>query len=284
MAAPPRDIPLPVKRQLRQESGFGCCICGSPILEYHHIRPFAEYPEHDPQHMITLCPTHHHEATAGGITEEEQRQSKSNPINIQRGYAEGLLRITDPALAVHVATNDFVGPGFKLVVDDQPLLALDRTDAGRLHLSLDLFDQDDNLIISIVNNEWIAGDPMPWDIEFVVRCLTIRRRHGDVALRLDARATPVILQGDLWRKRQHFSLRPDGLYFNGVLRDIGFIELGLVALGIHVDTTVGHLELKPDARFGKAMIVSLPDRAQRLMKCFEALERLEREASEQRPV
>ena len=215
----------------------------------------------------------------GGITEEEQRQSKANPVNIQRGYAEGLLRITEPAVAVHVATNDFVGPGFKLVVDNQPLLALDRASAGRLHLSLDLCDQDDNLLLGIVNNEWIAGDPLPWDIEFGVRWLTIRRHRGDVALRLDARATPVTLQGDFWRKGQHFSLGPTGLYFNGVLRNIGFIELGLVALGIHVDTAAGHLELKPDARLGKAMIVSWPDRAQRLVKCFEALEQLEREAS-----
>jgi hypothetical protein len=32
-----REIPSEIKRQLRQEAGFGCCICGIPIIEYHHI-------------------------------------------------------------------------------------------------------------------------------------------------------------------------------------------------------------------------------------------------------
>ena len=30
-------IPEIVKRQVRQEAGFGCCKCGNPIFEYHHI-------------------------------------------------------------------------------------------------------------------------------------------------------------------------------------------------------------------------------------------------------
>ena len=97
-----RDIPLPVKRQLRQESGFGCCLCGNPIIEYHHIQPFGRQQTHDPVHMMTLCPLHHHEATVGGLTEEEQRRSKDDPANIRHGYVEGLLRVTEPGVAVHL--------------------------------------------------------------------------------------------------------------------------------------------------------------------------------------
>jgi hypothetical protein len=34
-------IPAAVARQLRQEAGFGRCCCGVPILQYHHIIPWA---------------------------------------------------------------------------------------------------------------------------------------------------------------------------------------------------------------------------------------------------
>lgn len=284
MTDPSRDIPLPVRRRLRQEAGFGCCLCGNPIIEYHHIRPIGRHQVHDPDHMMTLCPLHHHEATVGGLAEEEQRRSKNDPENIRRGYTEGLLRITEPGIAVHAATNDFVGAGFKLVVDNHPLLALDSSETGRLELSIDLYDLGNHLLLSVAENEWIAGDPLPWDIEFGVRWLTIRRGHGDVALRLDARHSPVTLAGRLCMNGQRFDLESTGLYFNGALKSIGVVELGLVGLGIHVDTRAGSFQLKPDPRLGSAVIVSCPEREARLRKCFEALEQLERNALDGRTV
>jgi 5-methylcytosine-specific restriction endonuclease McrA len=58
-----REPPAHVKRQLRQEAGFGCCVCGYPFYEYHHIREFALDSHHDPKDMMVLCPNHHHQAT-----------------------------------------------------------------------------------------------------------------------------------------------------------------------------------------------------------------------------
>jgi len=36
------DRPEELERQLRREAGFGCCFCGNPIIQYHHIREDAE--------------------------------------------------------------------------------------------------------------------------------------------------------------------------------------------------------------------------------------------------
>ena len=44
-----RDIPDRIKRQLRQEAGFGCCKCGFPIYDYHHIVEFSEEKHFRPQ-------------------------------------------------------------------------------------------------------------------------------------------------------------------------------------------------------------------------------------------
>src|ERR1019366_10033955 len=96
-----RDIPSKLRRQLRQEGGFGCCSCGHPFFEYHHIISFAQRPEHKAADMMILCPIHHHQATVGALSDREQREAKRHPFNISRGYADGILVVTPvlPAVA-----------------------------------------------------------------------------------------------------------------------------------------------------------------------------------------
>ena len=71
-----REPPAHVKLQLPQEAGFGCCICGYPFYEYHHIREFTPEPHHDPEDMMVLCPNHHHQATVHALEETDQRRWK----------------------------------------------------------------------------------------------------------------------------------------------------------------------------------------------------------------
>lgn len=275
MADQERYIPAPVRRSLRQESGFGCCVCGSPVFEYHHIRDYATAREHDPKHMMTLCPNHHHEATVGALTEAEQRAFKAAPKNISDGYSDGLLRVTEPGIAIRCGSVDLVGKGFKFLVDVEPILALDSDDDGRLLLSLDLYDATDQLLLSISKNEWISGDPIPWDIEFGHRWLRLRRKHREITLEINAVESPVALRGRLVRKGQTFSIDPTGISIDGVVAGAGFQEIGLVGMQVEVDTTLGTLSFGPESRYAHGMIVSWPDRAERLRKCFEALVRLE---------
>ena len=52
-----RTIPEPIKRQIRQDSGFGCVICGLGIIQYEHVDPeFHLAKIHDPSKMTLLCP------------------------------------------------------------------------------------------------------------------------------------------------------------------------------------------------------------------------------------
>jgi hypothetical protein len=72
-----RQPPAAVKRQLRQEVGFGCPMpgCGNPFLEYHHFDPpWSQENHYDPDRMIAVYATHH--AKAGALTVDQCRELK----------------------------------------------------------------------------------------------------------------------------------------------------------------------------------------------------------------
>ena len=94
-----RPTPEPIARQLRQEAGFGCCRCGYPIVQYHHIIPYAEDHHFRPEDMMALCPNCH---DAANNVRNHRRAAKtpqiSRPHNLKRGYAAGLLTVNDRSL------------------------------------------------------------------------------------------------------------------------------------------------------------------------------------------
>jgi HNH endonuclease len=144
------EPPAAVKLQLRRKAGFGCYKCGFPIVQYHHIIPFAERPEHDPANMMMLCPTHHDEMPA--VPEQEQRSLKTAPFNVERGYTEGPLRVNHKYLAVDVGPI-IVHDDVVISVRGSPLLSLRADPEGRLLLSVVLMNETWMGIAQVVDNE-----------------------------------------------------------------------------------------------------------------------------------
>jgi len=245
------EIPAPVKRVVRQEAGFGCCRCGRPIIQYHHIVRDSQEPED----IMLLCPNCHDEATKKVMLEPEQRYYKAHPINIERGYVKGMLKTNQNVPVVNVGTNQFVGEGSFLLVDGETLLSMN-IDDQRLELSLKLYNQNDELAIEIERNEWISGDVLPWDLECEFQHLRLRRKLRDIQLEVDAREFPINVRADLWRKGQNFQLTPDTLTFNGVVKDSGFTNLCLVGLRLEADTSKKAFTFGPDPRYGSGILVS----------------------------
>jgi hypothetical protein len=269
-----RNIPARVKRSLRQEGGFGCCFCGHPFFEYHHIIPFAERQEHRPADMMIVCPIDHHRATVGALTERQQREAKRSPFNVRRGFADGTLNVTTEQLAVEVGSNVLVGAGFKFVVDGEPLLSLRRDAAGHLLVSLDVFDADDQLLLAVIENEWVTGDPTLWDFEFAYNRLTLRGKEREIAISIDARQPVVQLAGKLCRKGQTFSFRPRALEFRGVIQSAQFQDLALVGMRLEANTVAGTFSFGPDPPLAAGAIVSWPDPGERLRKATKAYRKL----------
>jgi hypothetical protein len=265
------SIPSEVKRALRQEAGFGCCKCGNPIYQYHHIVPRSSVL----QDLMILCPNCHHEATIGVMSEPEQRTYKNKPFNVGKGYAEGTLKLNQSELVINVGTNQFIGDGYVVAVDKRPLLSIGIDEDNRITLSVSLYDREDNLLALIEQNEWISGDPFPWDVEFSVNWIRIRKKHRNIILEIDARKFPINIYADLWREKQNFQLSRDWIKFNGVIEDVGFKDICFVGLYLDADTTDKEFHIALDKRFREGKIVSESDLDFRVSKGLEEWRRIQ---------
>jgi len=208
-----KSLPASVARLLRQEAGFGCCACGKPIIEYHHIVPWAADRHYRADDMMALCPYCH--ATVNALSEAEQRKLKANPYNITRGWAEGPLQVNHSCSSLYVGGTTVHSHGPFLTIDGEPIVALYR-ESGRLEISLKLYGENDELLLFIERNEWISGDPLPWDIQVTDQTITVRQRAGKISLGIDARQNPMRLTGQFWKARRWFvCTASDGILTEG---------------------------------------------------------------------
>jgi hypothetical protein len=236
--------PRPVERLLRQEAGYGCCVCGHPIFQYHHIVPYtANDPHYRPEDMMILCPNHHDQATQAVMNESTQRGHKARPHNIRQGHAGGLLTVEQARPEINIGGSvGMIGAGNLLEVDHEMLLGLTLAEKGALLLNIGLYDRDDTLIAELHENEWTTDDPLPWDIDFGYRNLTIRSAPREIALSIDARQAPVEIRADLWRHGKTIKLGPQGIRFG---EGGGFSELTLDGFTISINSKDDNVILGP---------------------------------------
>src|SRR6266480_255638 len=259
-------IPSDVRQVLRQEAGFGCCVCGFPIYDYHHIIPYAVRQHFDPKDMMGLCPNHHREASSGCITQPEQRKYKFHPFNIVRGYVDGKLKVVQSELVVEAGSTQFIRDGFIFLVDTEPLLSLSINSNNVLEISVKLYDQQNLLLASVDRNEWRSQTNLLWDLRYGFQWVTIHQKKHKVALSIDARHTPLKVLGSLWFRQQRFAMSNQTLSFNGVVRNVSFSNLCLVGMYLKADTQSKQFSLVPDERYGKGSMVSEADKEGRIQK------------------
>jgi hypothetical protein len=191
--------------------------------------------------MMILCPNHHREEFLGGMSETEQRRYRANPYNRRSGVAEGALRVFQTNLAVTFGSVQFVGAGTFIQVDDDPLLQLHMGPENTVELSVSLYSREDELLALIERNEWIIGDPLPWDFESSPRRMTVREKSGLISLTIDTREFPIAVKGHLWRKRQHYYISKDEVRFDGVISNFGIVGVTLEGMKLRADTAAQEL-------------------------------------------
>jgi len=77
-------IPDPIKRLVRQKCGFGCIICGQPMLwDYDHIVEYNIVKKHEVENLILLCPNHHREKTNKLLSPVELSMAIERPYNLR---------------------------------------------------------------------------------------------------------------------------------------------------------------------------------------------------------
>jgi hypothetical protein len=227
--------------------------------------------------MMLLCPNHHREATVGAMTEAEQRAYKSDPYNIRGGLVDGTLKVNQLGLIVQLGTNFMVHNSVLLDIDGVPLLSMSLSDEGILQLSASLYNQEGELLTEIVHNEWIVGDPLPWDFEFGIRKLTLRERRRRISLQIDARNFPTSIRGHFWYGGNRVLINRSGILIGeerAAQANSGFVNLGIVGMRISLSTANKCFSLMPDERFGTVILVSKPTPVERMSESLKAWQNL----------
>lgn len=175
-----RNIPLAIQREVRQRCGFGCVICGLPLFDYDHLLGWANVHRHRADEITLLCDMHHREKGAGFLTSEAVEAANRDPHNLRTGVSKPYdLHYSGSECEIAIGGNTFsardMGYGTVLIpvsIDQTALIGFILGD-GHLLLTLNLFDEYNDLILRIRNNH-LFYSVSPWDIRLVGRNLVIR--------------------------------------------------------------------------------------------------------------
>lgn len=189
-----RNPPAAVARQLRRESGFGCAVCGNPIVEYHHIIEWQKSNHFDPEHMVALCPLHH--AEYGKLSASKAYEAKKNPINIRTGRIYGYLGGNKNQKSLRLGGITIENCRSAINYSGIDLFSY-RFHEGEYTLNTYIPNEQFWPEVLIKSNNMAASIAGFWDIEFKTNWLKFRRRAGDVFLSIDFRGDEVELDGFL---------------------------------------------------------------------------------------
>lgn len=183
---PPKDV----RDRLRREMNFGCPICRSPFLTYHHFDPPWEptHIHHEPG-MIALCAEHHNFADGGNYPTDYLRKPKENPrIDPPRGQ----LPWNVTSALIMFGGNYFVthkGKLFSFRVDGKNVFSLCLMENGYLAVNAAIYSKLDTLVCEIVENDIVPNLPSLGDLMCSAQGKTIEIRSNTneayLSLKLD---------------------------------------------------------------------------------------------------
>lgn len=187
-----RSIPNEVRRFLRREAHFGCANCGSPILQYHHIVPFARKPHHNPDDMIALCPTCHQ--SLGKMRPQRCYELKANPYNKRIGKVRGELATDRDTTAFMVGSCIYIDTPIVFSFFNKPIIQY-RIDQGQA--TLDIYIPNEKMWPDILvdSNDLIVNTHNKWDVEFRTNFLRVQKTQQDVYFQIDLRKEVAEIEG-----------------------------------------------------------------------------------------
>jgi len=155
-----------------------------PLYEYEHMLGWAEVRRHVPAEITLLCDQHHRERTSGLLPIETVTAADADPFNLRAGVSKPYdLHYAGTECEAIIGGNSFTiadaGYGTSMapvVIDDVPLLGFILAD-GHLLLHVNLFDECNNLVLRIANNQLVYSTT-PWDVRLTGRRLEIREGSG----------------------------------------------------------------------------------------------------------
>ncbi|MFC4025193.1 HNH endonuclease [Oceanobacillus longus] len=212
-----------IKREVRQRCGFGCVICGNPIYEYDHIEEWSVVKEHKAENLTLLCPQHHSEKTKKLLPKSTVIKFDKNPYckinkktNVLHLFYDGYENIFDIGSNVFTFTNDSsLYKNIPLIVFGKEIMSF-RLEDEHLLLNMDLFDQFNNKILEIQDNELTYSTEF-WDIRLVGNKLTINQEFRNVFFEIEF-VTPnklKISKADIFYNSQLIKVKPTAIVLPG---------------------------------------------------------------------
>jgi len=183
-----RTIPSDIKRIVRQQSGFGCVICGKGIIQYEHVDPeFHDATEHDPRNITLLCPQCHSKVTTGFWSKEKVFKAMAAPVCKSQGFSKEVFDVGHGHPALQVGGLLLKNCPTPIMVHRKALLKIEPAEEtdGPFRLSGNFCDSRGKLNLEVIENEWRANSEN-WDVEVAGGAITIREGKGNISLKLIA--------------------------------------------------------------------------------------------------
>ncbi len=183
-----RSIPSDIKRKIRQNSGFGCVICGCGIFDYEHVDPlWIDAESHDAENMTLLCPTCHAKKTRGMMSIQTIHSAMNDPKTKQNGYSSDIFDFHDKHPFIEFGGVRLENCPVPIQVNGAPLFQIDSPEepGTPFRLSAEFYDSFGQKSLFILKNEWRAFNTN-WDVEVKGPTITIREKAGKLNLTLTA--------------------------------------------------------------------------------------------------
>ena len=216
----PRDIPEPVKRDIRQACYGGCVICGKLLCTYEHFDPpFVDATEHNPGGMALLCPDHQADRTAGRLSVEAVRQARANPFNRNKDAAWA-SHFPEPNMTLNLFGNLIQGPSVGFAINEQVVFGMKTpSQNGGICLFTGSFcDLSGRETLRFVDNEIITKNGT-WDVTFKGNNLIVRSAPRTIVAQVSFRPEQNLVELSRLEMRlandHYLKGTPTGISING---------------------------------------------------------------------
>jgi len=190
-----RTIPADVRRKVRQQSGYGCVICGMGVIQYEHVAPeYHEAKFHDPSAITLLCPSCHSKVTTGFYSKQKVLQAMKSPVAMQKGFSKDFFDFCGPHPSIKLGGMTLIRCHSPVIIYDRPILTIEnpKEPGGPFLLSGIFCDVDGKPTLEIVENEWRAHSSS-WDVEVGGGEIIVRDSPRNIVLKLKVLPPDVIL-------------------------------------------------------------------------------------------
>lgn len=251
-------IPLSVKREVRQRCGFGCVICGNPFIQYDHILGYAITKRHKASEITLLCPLCHAKKTSGKIPQYIVEAADKTPFNLRNTLtSKDRLYLQGNTISVIIGNNEFAklddGNGTFLIpvlIINKPIIEVVLNN-NIISLNMSIYDRNDNVILSIIENELQAGTGV-WDFTYEGTTVIIREKKYHILIEIEFDYNLPnkihIKKGKLFYNGELLTISKNTIQYSG--RQIS----GGIVSQLYTETTVGIAIVKDLPEYSTSII------------------------------